>query len=168
LRLAGLLLAAALRARVDPSDLVQATFVKAVRTFAHFRGTSEKEFRAWLCSILRNKGRDIGRQHACRSKRRVAREVSLDDPGSGHDWKAELPALPALPIDEVLSQEEARVFNAALQQLPPMQYAVILLHVLGDYPFVEVGAIIECPAEAVRKLFTRAVKNLTHDLAPAS
>jgi DNA-directed RNA polymerase specialized sigma24 family protein len=57
-----------------------------------------------------------------------------------------------------------RTPSPLLPELPPMQYATILLHVWGDYPFAEVGAIIECSPEAVRKLFARAVATLTRDL----
>jgi RNA polymerase sigma-70 factor (ECF subfamily) len=164
LRLADLRLPVSLRPRADPSDLVQDTFIKAVRRFAQFRGSSEAEFRAWLSGILRNEGRNLSRRDGCRRKRHVARDLPLDRHGDTRDWKEELPAAPFLPIDEVLGHEEARALDEALPHLPAMQYATILLHVWGDYPFAEVGAIIDCSPEVARKLFARAVATLTRDL----
>jgi RNA polymerase sigma-70 factor (ECF subfamily) len=38
----------AMRIKVDPSDLVQETFLKAHRDFAGFRGHGEDELVAWL------------------------------------------------------------------------------------------------------------------------
>src|SRR5262245_47471701 len=38
--------------KVDPSDLVQETFLAAYRNFARFRGTTDAELAAWLREIL--------------------------------------------------------------------------------------------------------------------
>jgi hypothetical protein len=41
-----------LRAKIDPSDVVQETFLEAHRDFNKFRGMSERELMAWLRQIL--------------------------------------------------------------------------------------------------------------------
>src|SRR5215510_1175110 len=41
-----------LQSRLDPSDLVQETFLAAHRDFARFRGTTEAELVAWLRQVL--------------------------------------------------------------------------------------------------------------------
>jgi RNA polymerase sigma-70 factor (ECF subfamily) len=46
------LISAALRAKLEPSDLVQETFLKAHRAFTQFAGRSEPELVAWLRRIL--------------------------------------------------------------------------------------------------------------------
>ena len=46
------LISAALRVKLEPSDLVQETFLKAHREFAQFAGRSEPELVAWLRQIL--------------------------------------------------------------------------------------------------------------------
>src|SRR4051794_25209923 len=73
--LARTLIGGALQARVDESDLVQETFLKAHRDFGTFAGGSEPELVAWLRQILvrsladqarihRAKGRDYRRQES--------------------------------------------------------------------------------------------------------
>src|SRR5262249_27878700 len=44
-----------LRANVNPSDLVQNTFLEAKRDFGQFEGEREDELLAWLACILRHK-----------------------------------------------------------------------------------------------------------------
>src|SRR6202011_188028 len=41
-----------LQGKADPSDLVQEALLEAHRHFPQFRGASQGEFAAWLCSIL--------------------------------------------------------------------------------------------------------------------
>src|SRR3974377_120453 len=45
------LISGALRIKLDPSDLVQETFLKAHRDFGQFAGGTEREFVAWLRRI---------------------------------------------------------------------------------------------------------------------
>src|ERR1700738_1008847 len=75
--LAGLQLDPRLRAKLDPSDLVQQTLLQAYQGLPQFRGQSEAELAAWLRQILdrhlANATRDLGR-----TKRDVARERSLE------------------------------------------------------------------------------------------
>jgi RNA polymerase sigma-70 factor, ECF subfamily len=42
------LISSALGVKLEPSDLVQETFLKAHREFTHFAGQSEPELVAWL------------------------------------------------------------------------------------------------------------------------
>ena len=69
------LIGAALRVKIEPSDLVQETFLKAHQEFGKFRGQNEHELVAWLRRILsstladqvkhhRRKGRDLQRQES--------------------------------------------------------------------------------------------------------
>src|SRR6516225_4651134 len=69
------LIGQALRVRLDASDLVQETFLKAHREFAQFLGATEPELVSWLRTILvntlanqvkhhRRQGRDYHRQES--------------------------------------------------------------------------------------------------------
>src|SRR5688572_16005706 len=75
-----------LRAKIDPSDVVQETMLQAFRAWGDLRGSSEGERLAWLRQILirtlLHAMRDFGR-----AKRNIAREqplVRLADRSSIH------------------------------------------------------------------------------------
>src|SRR5262245_46280846 len=52
-----------LRAQVNPSDVVQETFLEAYRDFQQFQGTTEREFLAWVRRILiHHLGRLVGKR----------------------------------------------------------------------------------------------------------
>src|SRR5437667_11805139 len=61
-----------LRAKGGASDLVQETFVKAHRHFAHFQGDSDVELRAWLRRLLLNNLADFRALYREAGKRQVA------------------------------------------------------------------------------------------------
>ena len=66
-----------LQGRVNPSDLVQETFLEAYRDFVQFRGKTEKEWLAWLRRILVHNLARLVEQQVKALKRDARREVSL-------------------------------------------------------------------------------------------
>src|SRR4051794_32776077 len=71
-----------LRAKCDPSDLVQQTLLEAHRDFGVFQGNTEAELLAWLRRILAHNLFNEARRFAAR-QRDTAREVSLDQMQTG-------------------------------------------------------------------------------------
>src|SRR5579884_4516282 len=57
------LIGAAMRVRLDPSDLVQETFLEAHRDFPQFAGQSDTELVAWLRQVLIRNLADQARRH---------------------------------------------------------------------------------------------------------
>src|SRR5436190_18630343 len=64
-----------LRAKVDPSDLVQQTLLEAYRDFGRFHGKTEAEWLAWLRRIVTHNALDFARQYHGTEKRQANREV---------------------------------------------------------------------------------------------
>src|SRR5262245_42328786 len=62
-----------LRGKLDPSDIVQETLLRAYQKLDQFRGTTDAELAAWLRSILANQLTDQVRKFAA-----VSRDVDLE------------------------------------------------------------------------------------------
>src|SRR5262249_44876503 len=68
-----------LRAEGGAPDLVQETFLKAHRHFAHFHGTAEEEWLAWLRRLLLNNLADFRRLYHETQKRDAGLELAPPD-----------------------------------------------------------------------------------------
>ncbi len=149
-----------LRAKADASDLVQQTFLEAQLDFSQFQGWTEEELLSWLRRLLLNNLTDFSRKHRDSAKREVDREVAIDhECGTLEDcWES--------PCSAAETREEEANLHRALNQLPPHYRQVIQWHSLDERSFVEIGDQLERSAEAVRKLWCRAVAQLRGLLVP--
>lgn len=159
-------LEAGLRGKMGPSDLVQDTFLQAQAHLASFRGTSEAEVLAWLKQILRHQLIDVRRRYRRARKRQLAREVPLPGGGgeSGRQVGADLVADLKSPGAEAIAREQAEALRQALLPLPDDYQEVIRLRNLERLSFAEIGQHMQRSAEAVRKLWARAIERLQHEL----
>jgi RNA polymerase sigma-70 factor (ECF subfamily) len=156
------LIGQALRIRLDASDLVQETFLKAQREFADFLGSTEPELAGWLRQILVRSLADQVRQH--RAKRRDYRreesiEVVLDH--SSLAIQARLAAPLSSPSAHSSRREQAVLLADALEKLPADYREVFLLRNLERIPFETIAARMGRSSGAVRMLWTRAIKKLS-------
>jgi len=114
-------------------DLVQETFLAA---FRHLGGLREDaKFGSWLFGIAHQK---------CIQRWRKRTEVLLDEIPEAPDTFEDAP-------DElVIRREQEAAFMNLVQQLPPPQRAVLLLHFLEDFPLDEIARITETPLGTVK------------------
>jgi len=153
-----------LRARCDPSDLVQQTLLEAFRDFAGFTGAHEVELLAWLRKILAHNLYNEARHHGAQ-RRDAARQVSLDDIQAGLDRSSMilgkcLPANVPSP-SQVAGEREAAVYLAdTLARLPKDYQTVLWLRVFEGLPAEEVAERMGRTAGAVRMLQLRALTAL--------
>jgi RNA polymerase sigma-70 factor (ECF subfamily) len=163
--LARTLIGTTLRLRLDPSDLVQETFLEAHRDFRGFEGSTERELLAWLRRILaRNLADQARRQKA--GLRDYRRQVSLEailDRSSARMQQA-LVAVVSSPSAAASQREQAVLLADALADLPPDYREVIILRNLERLRFEEVAARMDRSAGAVRMLWTRALERLSRAL----
>jgi RNA polymerase sigma-70 factor (ECF subfamily) len=151
-----------LQGRVDPSDLVQETFLAAHRDFAAFRGTTEAELVGWLRQILVARLADQIRRHVkakardLRLERRLAKEVDQ----SSEALENALPARHASPSDHAVQRERAVLLAEALKELPADYEEVIVLRHLEGLTFAEVARRMERTVSSVEKLWVRALAKL--------
>jgi RNA polymerase sigma-70 factor (ECF subfamily) len=152
----------------DAEDLVQETFLKALRGFALFEpGTN---FKAWSFRILRNT------YLTSRSGLAAMRTVSLEDELEGRDDLG--PRLvPEAAIDRqtpevnLMRLSDQAALRAAMEKLTPPLLEVILLCDVEEMKYREIAAVMEIPIGTVMSRIARARAALREMLrvnAPAS
>jgi RNA polymerase sigma-70 factor (ECF subfamily) len=134
--------------------------VDAQRDFARFTGIDETELRAWLRRILLNNLANFTRDFRETEKRRVGREVPLDD-GSGDRG---LVADQSTPSGQAMKDERADALLRALEQLPEDYRQVLRLRHEEELSFKEIAEVMGRSPQAVHKLWARAVERLQQDL----
>ena len=139
----------------DAEDLVQETYVKALRSFASFRrGTN---FRAWIFQILRN----TFLSSCSRLERRMTVAMDLEE-----DFPA-LPATSATPESLLIERSGNDAVQCAIEQLPVILREVILLCDVEDASYREIAEILSIPIGTVMSRLARARKTLCELLGRA-
>lgn len=146
-----------LRARLDPSDLVQETLLEAQRDFQQFHGENRAELAGWLRQILLRNLADQCKHHQSQ-KRDVGREQPLEllvkkTPES-------LAAPLSTPSAHALKLEQEGALATALAQLPPDYREVLTLRHLQGESFETIAARMGRTPGAVRMLWMRALEQL--------
>jgi RNA polymerase sigma-70 factor (ECF subfamily) len=147
-----------LKAKGGASDLVQQTFLEAHQDFERFHGGTDAELRAWLRRMLLNNVANFRRRWVETDKRRADREIALD---AGAVTPADSGPTPSR---EMMADERDASVRAALTRLPADYAEVLRLRYIEELPFDEVGARMGRSANAVRKLWARAVEKLEEEL----
>jgi RNA polymerase sigma-70 factor (ECF subfamily) len=154
-----------LQARLDASDLVQETFLKAYREFGGFLGTSEPELVAWLRQILVRTVADQVKRHRAKGRdyrREEPIEAILDRSSMAIQERLAAPA--SSPSHHAIRREQAVLLADALEMLPADYREVFVLRILERVPVEEVAARMGRSVNAVRKLLTRAMVALERAL----
>jgi RNA polymerase sigma-70 factor (ECF subfamily) len=156
------MLRSALKLKLDASDLVQETFLKAHRQFADFAGRDEPELVAWLRRILVRTLADQAKYHRAQT-RNHQRQVSLEDlldRAGGTAQQALADSLPS-PSSLAVRRERAVLLADALEKLPADYRTVFVLRNIEHIPFNEVAARLGRSPGATRLLWTRAMRRLS-------
>ena len=151
-----------LQGKVDPTDVVQETFLHAVRDLAQFRGSSDKELAAWLRQLLAARLADLVRRYCGIQGRDVrleqALQVELDQSSQALDRG--LVSRLSSPSQQAARHEQAAWLAQALERLPAAYRDVLVLHHLEECDFAEVARRMGRSVEAVKKLWARALARL--------
>jgi RNA polymerase sigma-70 factor (ECF subfamily) len=137
----------------DAEDLVQETFLKALRGFGTFEpGTN---FKAWIFRILRNT------YMTSRSGLAAVRTVSLEEELEQRiDWGPYL--VPEAAIDRqtpevnLMRLSDQAALQAAMEELAPPLLEVILLCDVEEMKYKEIATVLEIPIGTVMSRIARA------------
>jgi RNA polymerase sigma-70 factor, ECF subfamily len=159
----------------ESEDMVQETLLRAWRRRASFEGRSS--LRAWLYRIATNACLDVLRQRP----RRVVHDDAILAGNAAAGAPAEIPWLQPYPdrlLEEVASPEAqpdvvvtARetvelTFMVAIQHLPPLQRAALILRDVLGWSAKETAAMLETSVAAANSALQRA-RTTVHDQLPA-
>jgi RNA polymerase sigma-70 factor (ECF subfamily) len=148
-----------LRTRLDPSDLVQQTLLKAHRNQGQFRGQGDAERAAWLRAILANELADaLRRFHRQRGDRHQSLERALEH--SSACLESLLAAGGPPPEASALRQERLLELAEAMARLPEDQRTAVELHHLQGLSVPDAARRLGRTPSAVASLLYRGLKTL--------
>ena len=136
----------------DAEDLVQETYLKALRSFASFQ--SGTNFRAWIFRILKNTFLS-----SCSTLERRMTDAMVSD----EDFPV-LPASSVTPESLVIDRSGNDAVRCAIAQLPVIFREVILLCDVEDASYREIGEILSIPIGTVMSRLARARKAVRESL----
>jgi RNA polymerase sigma-70 factor, ECF subfamily len=131
------------RNAADAEDLVQETYLKALRGFVTFEPGSN--FKAWIFRILRNT------YLTSRTGLAAMRTVALEDeiyPEGAIDRET--------PEINLIRLSDSAALQAAMEKLPPPLLEVILLCDVEEMKYREIAAVLEIPIGTVMSRIARA------------
>jgi RNA polymerase sigma-70 factor (ECF subfamily) len=150
---------------VDAEDLVQETFLKALRGFDSFEQGSN--FKAWIFRILRNT------YLTSRSGLAALRTVSLEEElqqrsDSGHEIYPEAAIERLTPEINLMRLADRAALQSAMEKLPPLLLEAILLCDVEEMKYKEIASILDIPVGTVMSRIARARAHLRQSLKPDS
>jgi len=153
--------------REDAEDIVQETYLKAVRSLHRYR--EESGCKAWLFKILTNVYIDFYRK-----RKQVPDVVEFDEEGATGIYQKILSTFPGESetgplhspdgLDGFLHRFMADEVKSAIDSLPEIFRELIVLRDLEGFTYQECADILEIPIGTVMSRLHRARKSLQEEL----
>src|ERR1700722_5243389 len=140
----------------DAEDLVQETYLKALRSFASFRpGTN---FRAWMFQILRNTFL------SSRSRLDRLMTVAMDSEEEG----SELAVNTETPEVILMNRSNSQLVQRAIGDLPVHYRETLLLCEVEEMSYQEIAEVLSIPIGTVMSRLARARRGVRQSLLSVS
>lgn len=136
----------------DAEDLVQETYLKALRGFASFQ--SGTNFRAWIFRILRN----TFLSSCSRVERRMT--VAIDSENDGPELAVETET----PETTLMNHADSQLMQRAIDDLPVHYREALLLCEVEEMSYQEIAEILSIPIGTVMSRLARARKSVRSTL----
>jgi RNA polymerase sigma-70 factor (ECF subfamily) len=148
-----------LRARVDPSDVVQEAQLEAGRRLEAYLRQPALPFRLWLRQLAYDQLLKACRRHLGAARRAVAREVHLPDQSSLLLGQQLLP-VPASPSQQLARKELARRVREAVSRLAEADREVVELRAFEGLSNQETARLLHIRPDAASQRYGRALLRL--------
>jgi RNA polymerase sigma factor (sigma-70 family) len=139
----------------DADDVVQDSYLRALRHFAGFRGDGATQSRGWMLTIVRNTA------YTWRRRRRPEAEAAEFDETLHSDAASDGFAA------ELTRNDSRETLAQALERLPPDLREVIILREIEGLSYKEIGDVVDVPIGTVMSRLSRARQRLQAALLAA-
>src|SRR4051794_17875790 len=154
---------ARLRGRVSTSDVLQESYIDALKRLPHFQADPSVPFFIWLRTVTVQRLIEVHRQHLGAQARDAAREVRLGEGGAieaSTERMAELIGDATSPSQAAQRLEVMAHLRRALDGLDPIDREVLALRHFEELSNQEVAALLGIQAAAASKRYVRALERL--------
>ena len=138
-------------------DIVQETFLAALRSARRFRGQSKVY--TWLCGIAYHKVADHYRR---KSREPHQRSTTIDIGGVDANANSGTPGISSCPIE---AAENRSLIESAMSNLPPEYRQALLLKYVEDLSVVEISQIMQRSQKSVEGLLSRSKRAMQDKLS---
>jgi RNA polymerase sigma-70 factor (ECF subfamily) len=147
------------RARVDPSDVVQEAQLEAVRRLDGYLRQPPIPFRLWLRQLAYDRLLMAQRRHVRAARRAVGRDEALPD-RSSLLLARQLLDVRSGPGERLARQELARRVREAVARLSEADREIVLLRNFEGLSNQEAAALLDIRADAASQRYGRALLRL--------
>ena len=153
-----------LRARIDPSDVIQETQLVASRRIDDFLERRPTSFKLWLRRKALEKLVELRRKHVVAAKRSVRREIPLSEASS---LIALAQSLTERPSEVARRHELQDLTNQTIAQISETDREILLLRHVEELTNAETAELLDITGDAASKRYGRAILRLRARLKEA-
>ncbi|MFL5240610.1 MAG: sigma-70 family RNA polymerase sigma factor [Gemmataceae bacterium] len=148
-----------MRARIDPSDVVQEAQLEAAQRIGDYLGREPMPFHIWLRKTAYENLLRLRRQHVEAECRSVEKQIALPDSSSAMLALNILSREPN-PGTQAVEQELARRLHDAIARLPEIDAEILLMRNLEGLTNQEAAQVLDLEPAATSKRYGRAILKL--------
>jgi RNA polymerase sigma-70 factor (ECF subfamily) len=155
---------APLRARLDPSDLVQETQLRIAGRIHDYLEQPPMPFHLWARKLAYDRLLHARRDHRGAARRSVDREAGWPERSSLLLARPLIATGPS-PSQQLAAREFAERVSRAVAELSESDREILLMRHAEDLPYEEIGCLLEIEPASARKRYGRALLRLRQVLS---